>query len=85
VASAPPLSAKPRRAEYALFPDEEEPTQPGVVTTDDRGATLTRLYANLTPEERRKLVLLADAWFRCGASERVLLEATAQVFADNAR
>jgi hypothetical protein len=65
--------------------DEDEDTLPGVATTDGRGATLTRLYANLTPEERRELVLLADAWFRCDPSERGILEATAQIFADVAR
>lgn len=59
------------------FVDTEEPTKPGVTTTDDRGATLQRLYANLTPEERCRLVLLADAWFRCSANGRALVEGVA--------
>jgi hypothetical protein len=67
-------SRRPRRptpAEYSYTPEEEIPTQPGV--PDDRARTLTRLYANLTPDERRQLVLLADAWFRCSANRRALV------------
>jgi hypothetical protein len=58
-------------------PSEEDPTQPGNPTVDDRGAALTRLYANLTPEERHRLVLLADAWFQCDANRRALVEGLA--------
>lgn len=61
---------------YAMFPDTEEPTQPGS-PRDDRAAVLVRLYTNLTPEERRRLVLLADYWFRCEANGRALVEGVA--------
>ena len=70
-----PLDAKPR-GPYS-FADTEEPTKPGDATKDDRGAVLARLYANLTPDERRRLVLLADAWFRCSANQRALVEGVA--------
>lgn len=59
------------------FPDTEEPTQPGHPETDGRAPVLQRLYANLTPEERHRLVLLADSWFRCDANGRALVEGVA--------
>lgn len=61
----------------AGYADDDEPTQPGQATTDDRAAVLVRLYANLTPAERRRLVILADAWFRCDANGRALVEGVA--------
>jgi hypothetical protein len=79
--ASPSITVQPSRAEYAFGPDDDEPTLPGNVSTDDRGATLQRLYANLTAEERRKLLLLADAWWNCDATDRVVLEAIAQRFA----
>ena len=63
-----------RPAEDA-FTDTEEPTKPGAPEREDRAAVLIRLYRNLTPEERRRLVLLADAWFRCDANDRAVVEA----------
>jgi hypothetical protein len=67
----------PPPADYA-FVDTEEPTQPGAEPAkEERAAVLIRLYRNLTPEERRRLVLLADAWFRCDADGRALTEALA--------
>ncbi len=69
-----------RPGEYSCAWDEE-PTRPGNPTKDDRAAVLVRLYGNLTPEERRKLVLLADAWFRCGANGRALVEGVANELA----
>ncbi len=79
--SGPP-PRRPTPAEYAYpGPDEDEPTHPGDPTTDTKGATLARLYANLTPEERRRLVLLADAWFRCDANGRALVEGVANELA----
>ncbi len=86
VPTRPGLSAPPARrltpADYAYpGPDEDEPTHPGDPTTDTKGATLARLYANLTPEERRRLVLLADAWFRCDANGRALVEGVANELA----
>lgn len=69
---------RPTPAEYSYpGPDEDEPTHPGDPTTDTKSATLARLYANLTPEERRRLVLLADNWFRCDANGRALTEGVA--------
>lgn len=64
------------------FPDTEEPTQPGAPTAGDHWAMLKRLFANLTPEERARVLVLADAWFNCDANDRALLEATACRFAD---
>lgn len=67
-------------AEYSWAGDDE-PTRPGNPTKDDRAAVLVRLYGNLTPDERRRLVLLADAWFRCGANGRALVEGVANELA----
>jgi hypothetical protein len=57
----------------AAYPDEEEPTRPGLPPGLDARALLDRLAVNLTPAERRELVLLCDAWFRCNANGRALL------------
>lgn len=71
----------PRKpAEYS-YAGEEEPTRPGNARVDDRGQILQRLYANLTPEERRELVALADDWFRCDANRRALVRAMAHELA----
>ena len=69
------------RAEYS-FADTEEPTRPGAPTTGDRWDVLRRLFAYLTPDERGRLLVLADAWFHCSAGRRALLEATAREFSD---
>lgn len=71
-----------RPAEYAVFPDEEEPTQPGTPKPSDRFDTVARLFSNLTPDERSRAAVLLDNWFRCPANRRVLLEATAAEFSD---
>lgn len=55
---------------------DEEPT------TGDHWYVLRRMFANLTPDERARVLRLADAWFRCNANRRALLEATANEFAD---
>lgn len=68
-----PRKPTPGAGQYS-FVDTEEPTLPGV-PTDDRAGTLARLYANLTPDERRQLIALADDWFRCDANDRVLASA----------
>jgi hypothetical protein len=70
----------PGEGQYS-FVDTEEPTQPGAPTSGDRWDMLKRLFANLTPEERARLLVLADAWFNCDAGRRALLEATAREFA----
>jgi hypothetical protein len=69
-----------RPAEYS-YPGDDEPTRPGVPCEGDRWAILRRLFSNLTDAERRRLLVLADAWFNCDAGERALLEATATRFA----
>lgn len=59
------------------FVDTEEPTRPGVPRPADRWDTMARLMANLEPEERRRLLVLADGWYGCDAEGRALLEAIA--------
>lgn len=80
MASAPPHKVTPGAGQYS-FVDTEEPTRPGV-PTDDRAGTLARLYANLTPDERRDLIRFADAWFRCDADGRALVGALVCRIAD---
>ncbi len=63
------------------FPDDEPDTRPGSPAAGDHWDVLKRLFANLTPEERARLLILADAWFNCDANRRALLEATACEFA----
>ena len=58
----------------SFFPDEEEPTRPGVPTSGDRWALLKRLFSNLTSGERGRFLVLADAWFLCKAGDRAQLE-----------
>jgi hypothetical protein len=70
----------PGAGQYS-FVDTEEPTHPGTPTSGDRWDVLRRLFANLTPEERSRLLVLADAWFNCDAGRRALIEATAREFA----
>ncbi len=79
--SAPPRKLTPGAGHYS-FVDTEEPTRPGVPKPSDRFDTMARLMANLTPAERRDLLALADAWYRCPADERVLLGALAGKLAD---
>ena len=69
------------RTAPAMSFGDEEPTQPGTPTVGDHWAMLRRLFANLTPEERARVLVLADAWFNCDANKRALLEATACEFA----
>ena len=64
------------------FADDEPPTQPGAPPAVDQFAILKRMFANLTPEERARALVLLDAWFNCGANKRALIEATACEFAD---
>lgn len=61
---------------YSVYPGDEEPTKPGVPGKDS-ASILQALCRNLTPEERRELVLLADAWFRCSANGRALVRGLA--------
>lgn len=70
----------PGSGEYH-FVDTEEPTRPGVTRPEDRWHTMARLLANLEPEERRQLMVLADNWYRCDAEGRALLGAIAAKWA----
>ena len=75
-----PRKPTPGAGQYS-FVDTEEPTRPGVPKPSDRFDLMARLMSNLSPEERGRLMVLADAWYRCDAGERALLEATASKFA----
>lgn len=68
---APPPPAPP--AAISSYPEDEEPTKPGHPPGVDDRALLDRLALNLTPAERRELVRLCDAWFRCSSNGRALL------------
>ena len=72
----PPRKPTPGAGQYS-FMDAEEPTRPGVPKPADRWDVVARLLLNISPEERRLFVLLADDWYRCGADERALLGALA--------
>lgn len=64
------------------FADEEPPTKPDATPAVDQFAILRRMFANLTPEERTRALVVLDAWFNCDANKRALIEATACEFAD---
>lgn len=76
VVSPPPRKLTPGQGRYT-FVDTEEPTRPGVPKPSDRWDVVARLLANLSPEERRHFVILADDYYRCDADGRAILGAMA--------
>jgi hypothetical protein len=72
----PDRKPTPGAGQYS-FVDTEEPTQPGTPKPADRWDTMARLLANLGPDERRALLVLADDWYRCDADGRALVGAMA--------
>lgn len=69
----PPRKPTPGSCRYS-FVDTEEPTRPGVPKPADRWSTMAHLMENLEPDDRRRLMRLADNWFRCDANDRVMVE-----------
>lgn len=72
-----------RSAEYSLQWDDEEPTKPG--GTEPSSAVLNRIWALLSPLERKRFAKHAEAWLACNANQRALLEAAASEFAQPSR
>lgn len=54
-------------------------TQPECVDPDT--LVLVRLYGNLRPEERKRLIKVVEAWAGCTLDRRVTIEAVARELA----